>query len=131
MQSPRISVRIAPKVYEELSRIAVANRASVSDLTRELINEALIHRAESLTQSQFQHVEARLDYMEKRFSSFMVKIIMGVARGLYFSEQTFLTEATEEQKTFFHRKADAFAAEFLKTRGDRTMDVIEQTKEAS
>lgn len=123
MQSPRISLRVSSKVYDEIERLAINSKASVSDMTRELLHEALARRAEGMTKSQFEYVESRLEKIQQHFSSLMVRAVFGIGQCLYFVEQNLLIEATPEQKKHFRTKSEAHAEDFLRRRKLRVKPV--------
>lgn len=116
MQSPRISLRVSSKVYEEIERLATSSKLSVSDMTRELLHESLARRAEGMTKSQFEYVERRLEHIQKHFSSLMVRAVFGIGQCLYFVDQNFLIEANQEQKKHFREKSETYADDFLRRR---------------
>jgi hypothetical protein len=120
MESPRISLRVAPKVFDEIERLATNSKLSVSDMTRELLHEALARRAEGMTKSQFEYVESRLEKIQEHFSSLMVRCIFGIGKCLYFADQSFFIEATPEQKKHFRDKSETYANDFLRERKLRT-----------
>ncbi|MBX3150381.1 hypothetical protein KF728_09555 [Candidatus Obscuribacterales bacterium] len=131
MQSPRISLRVSAKVYDEIERLAVNEKHSVSDMTRELLHEALARRAEGMTKSQFAYVEERLEKIQEHFASLMVRAVFGVGQCLYFVDQNFLIEATPEQKKHFREKSETYADDFLRRRKLRVKPVEIENQEDS
>lgn len=113
MVSPQISVRLAREVYEELSIIAKANGKTQAEVARELINEALVHRAEGMTDSQFQLVEVRLGYIERRFSGWMGKLSRAIAECLWYTQQIATCELEPPEEQMIHQAAQKFVRQFL------------------
>lgn len=131
MESSRISLRVAPKVYDEIERLATNSKVSVSDMTRELLHEALARRAEGMTKSQFEYVERRLDKIQEHFSSLMVRCVFGIGQCLYFADQSFFIEATPEQKKHFRDKSETYANDFLRHRHLRVKPIEIEPLEGS
>lgn len=116
MPAQVVSTRFDPEVQAEILRLAKSYKKTPSEIVRLLVQDALTKRAEELTASQFQMVENRLSYMEKRFSAFMVKNARAAAECLFYCEQMVLTEATDKEKKLLRTAAKTFAREFLKAR---------------
>jgi len=117
MASPQISTRFEPEIYEEILRLAKANKKRPVEIVRLLVADALARRAEELTASQFQLVENRLDYIEKRFSAWMIKIARASAKGLFYSEQIALADASRDEKKLIKDHAETSVREFMKSKG--------------
>jgi hypothetical protein len=127
MNSPKISFRLESALYEEVSRIAAANGKNMSEAARLLIESAVIRRSEEMTDTQLQLVERRLNYIEKRFSAFLVKIAKSAARTEYFASTILLESAgTDEQgmrlREFFRDEAEIFAVKVLKMKSKEEAD---------
>lgn len=128
MPAPKLTIRIEPEIYEEILRLAKANDKSISEICRLLITERLAQRAEEITASQFQLVENRLAYIEKRFTAWMIKIARAAAQGLFYSEQMVLAEAEPREQQLIKDAAELFVREFMKSKADtpETRKIAEQ-----
>ena len=115
MVTRMVGVRLAPEIYAEVARLAKSHRKPQSEIIRLLVEEALAHRAEEMTASQFQLVENRLAYIERRFSGWMVKLARAIAESLYYSEQMATIELKPKDKKFVKDGAEKFVREFMKT----------------
>ena len=116
MPFPQISTKLEPEVYEEILRIAKANNKTTSETVRLLIRDALATRAEQLTASQFQLVENRLQYIERRFSAWMAKIARVAAETRFYAEQMMLYDAEEQEKELLKEAAQKSVREFLRSK---------------
>lgn len=116
MVSPQITVRVAPEIYEEISRLSKAYRKPQSHVARILLEEALAKRAEDLTASQFQIVENRLAYIERRFSGWMVKLARAIAEALFYAEEMATIELDDQDRKAIKAAAEKFVREFLKAK---------------
>ena len=126
-----VSTRLSPEAHEEVLKIAKAHhRDSLSDAIRQLIDEALAHRAEAMTASQFELVSNRIDYMEKRFSAFHAMTIRAIAKAVYFAKENMLLEADDEQRSFLEDDAEKFAENFIGNEMQRKKRKIKGVKEA-
>jgi hypothetical protein len=81
-----------------------------------LIEEALAHRSEEMTATQFQLVENRLAYMEKRFSAWMAKLARGIGTAWFYSEQLATFELEDDEKRVVNEDALKFVREFMKVK---------------
>jgi len=127
----QVSARFSPEAYEELMRIAKAQHGgSMADAVRQLVDEALIQRAEAMTASQFELVSNRIDYMEKRFSAFHAMTIRAIAKAVYFAKENMLLEADDEQRSFLEDDAEKFAENFIGNEMQRKKRKIKGVKEA-
>jgi hypothetical protein len=116
MVSQLIGVRVPPETYAEISRLAKSYRKTPSEITRLLIEEGLAHRAEEMTATQFQLVENRLAYIERRFSGWMVKLARAIAESLYYSEQMATYDLSAKDKKATQEAATKYVREFLKSK---------------
>jgi len=114
MKAPVIGVRVAPEILEELQRLARANNKSQSEIARLLIEDSLARRAEEITDTQFQLVENRMAYMEKRFSGWMIKLARAIAESLYYSEQMATIDLASQDKELVNEQAQKFVRDFMK-----------------
>jgi len=125
----QVSARFSPEAYEELMRIAKAQHGgSMADAVRQLVDEALIQRAEAMTASQFELVSNRIDYMEKRFSAFHAMGLQVAAKTLYFARENMLLECNPEQKEFFDNDANGFARNYIRNEAQRKKDGLTETR---
>jgi predicted transcriptional regulator len=115
MVSRNLGVRLSPELAAEIARLAKAYRKPQSEIARLLIEEALEHRAEEMTASQFQLVENRMAYMERRFSGWMVKLARAIAESLYYSEQMATIDLKPKDKKMVQDAAAKYVREFMKT----------------
>jgi hypothetical protein len=129
MTTRQICSRFSLQVAEEIYRIAKAKQCSTADVVRELVDEALIHRAEAMTASQFELVSKRLDYLEKRFSAFHAMGLQVAAKTLYFARENMLLECNPEQKEFFENDANDFARSYIRNEAQRRKDGLTNMKE--
>ncbi len=114
MTAPVIGIRVAPEILEELQRLARANNKSQSEIVRSLLEDALARRAEEITDTQFQLVENRMAYIEKRFSGWMIKLARAIAESLYYSEQMATVDLEAPDKELVNEQAQKFVREFMK-----------------
>jgi hypothetical protein len=119
MAAPALNTRVSPEVYEEVMRLAKANKKTQAEVTRLLIEEALARRANEITDAQFQMVENRLAYMERRFSGWMVKLARAIAESLYYTEQMATVELDKDDKALVNDAAQKFVREFMKMKHDQ------------
>lgn len=117
-RAPVLGIRVAPEVHEELKRIAKANKKTQSEVARLLLEEAIARRSEELTETQFQLVENRLTYMERRFSGWMVKLARAIAESLYYTEQLATVDLDKDDKRIVNQAAEKFVREFMKMKHD-------------
>lgn len=115
MPSPGIYVRLSPELHAEVARLAKSYRKPHAEVARLLLEEALAHRAEEMTASQFQIVENRMAYIEKRFSGWMVKLARGIAESLYYTEKMATIDFNAKDKKMIKDAAAKYVREFMKT----------------
>lgn len=113
MRLPQYCVRFQPKVSEEILRLAEANGVTPSRMIQELVREAIMARAEGLTNSQFQYVERRLQRIEDRFSGWMIKLSKAISKVLFYVEQLALYEVPEKDQEALKQAAERFMRNFL------------------
>jgi predicted DNA-binding protein len=113
MKTQTITVRVAPELYEEITRLSKTYRKTQSAVARVLIEEALAQRAEDMTASQFQLVENRLAYIERRFSGWMVKLSRAIAESLFYSEQMATFDLESNDKKVVEDAAQKFVRQFM------------------
>ena len=115
-----VSTRLSPEAHEEVLKIAKAHHSdSLSDAIRQLIDEALAHRAEAMTASQFELVSNRIKHMEERFSTFHAMTIRTLARTLYFAREHMLLEADDAQREFLEKDAIKYSETFIQEEVER------------
>ncbi len=124
MKAPVVGVRVAPEVLEELQRLARANNKSQSEIARLLIEDALARRAEENADTQFQLVENRMAYIEKRFSGWMIKLARAIAESLYYSEQMATVDLEAKDKELVNEQAQKFVREFMKMKHEDVGRVV-------
>lgn len=131
MPSPQVGIRFEKEIYEEILRLAKSHKKSTAEIVRLLVRDALAQRAEELTASQFQMVENRLAYLEKRFSAFLVKTARAAAEGLFYSEQIVLSEASEKERLLLKEAAQKYSREFLKAKSsyNEEQKIIDSSQE--
>jgi predicted CopG family antitoxin len=118
-RAPVLTIRVAPEVYEEVKRLAKANKKTQSEVARLLLEDAIARRSEELTDTQFQMVENRLTYMERRFSGWMVKLARAIAESLYYTEQLATVDLDKDDKRIVNQAAEKFVREFMKMKHDQ------------
>jgi hypothetical protein len=126
-----ISVRTAPEIHAEITRLSKAYRKSQSEVARILIEEALAQRAEEMTATQFQLVENRLAYIERRFSGWMAKLARGVAESLFYNEQMATYDLNDAEKQVVNQEALKFVREFMKMKHEHSNQDSQQVDQAS
>lgn len=119
MRLPQYCVRFQPKVSEEILRLAKANGVTATQMIQELVREAIIARAEELTDSQFQYVEQRLKRIEERFAGWMIKLSKAISLVLFYVEQLALYEVPEKDQRALKRAAERFMSDFLQIKTSR------------
>jgi len=128
MTTTQLCSRFPQEVCEEIYRIAKAEQTTSANVVRELVEEALAHRAEAMTASQFELVSNRLDYMEKRFSAFHAMGLQVAAKTLYFARENMLLECNPEQREFFDNDANGFARNYIRNEAQRRKDQLTNMK---
>ena len=118
MVSQQITVRVTPEIYEEITRISKAYRKSQAEVARVLLSEALSTRAEEMTATQFQLVENRLAYIERRFSGWMIKLARAIAESLFYAEQMATIDLSNEDRAVIDDAAKKFVRQFMQMKHD-------------
>lgn len=127
MKSPLLNIRVAPEIFEEIARLAKAQGKTQSAVARQLIEDALARRAEDMTASQFQLVENRLAYMERRFSGWMIKLARAIAESLFYSEQLATLDLEDDERKAVDEAAEKFVRAFMQVKHE---DPAKPSKEA-
>jgi hypothetical protein len=127
MKSPLLNIRVAPEIFEEIARLAKAQGKTQSAVARQLIEDALARRAEDMTASQFQLVENRLAYMERRFSGWMIKLARAIAESLFYSEQLATLDLEDDERKAVDEAVEKFVRQFMQVKHE---DPAKASKEA-
>jgi plasmid stability protein len=139
MQKPKqkplsipVTIRFSTEAYEELLRISAAQHGgSIADAVRQLIDQALVHRAEQMTASQFELVGKRLESLEKTLSRWLALGSKIDLLTLFYSREHMLLGASNQQRIDLEEAAHAFTDTYLPENKERLLSQKQPNKKGA
>jgi hypothetical protein len=115
-----ISAVVTPSMYEEIERLAAANKITKSQMVRQLLEERLTQKANERTEDAFSQVARRLQRIEERFSALMVKGIRTSAQSTYINmKQLEYLEENGKEVTKIWEASREFAGQLLEQKSKK------------
>ncbi len=116
-----LSAVVSPTIVEEIDRLATANKVTRSQMVRQLLEEKLTERANQRLDEEKDKLEKRLQRIEDRFSSLMVKVGRAAAQTLFLTMERITDDYEQEVADSMWTKSKKYAGQWLessKTKGE-------------
>ena len=108
-----VSAVVSPVIVEEIDRLAVASKVSRSQMVRQLLEQKLTERANERLTEEKDKLEQRLEHMENRFASLMVKVARASAQTLYLTMEQINDDYEEGAAQKMWEKSKHYAGQWL------------------
>jgi len=117
-----VSAVVSPTIVEEIDRLAAAHKVTRSHMVRQLLEEKLTERANQRLNEEKDKLEKRLQRIEDRFSSLMVKVGRATAQTLFLTMERITDDYEKDAANDMWAKSKQYAGQWLsepsKTKGE-------------
>lgn len=108
-----VSAVVSPSIVEEIDRLAAASKVTRSQMVRQLLEEKLTERANQRLTEERDKLEQRLERIENRFSSLMVKVGRAAAQSLYLTMDRIKDDYDKDAANDMWEKSKQYAGQWL------------------